>query len=87
MELFSGQYFYEYCEENIFIPLNMNNTSFYCSDFNEDEIALPYEWNSSSGGYDRFEKILLLHYPCGGLFTSVLDLSHLMIAHMNDGVF
>jgi len=30
---------------------------------------------------------VFIHYPAGGLFTTVTDLSHFMIAHMNGGVY
>ena len=93
VELISDQHFVEYCDEYIFIPLEMWNTSFYFENLNREQIAIPYMWNDTTGKHDS----ALLYYPewtipglffsDSGLFTSVLDLSHFMIAHMNGGVY
>jgi CubicO group peptidase (beta-lactamase class C family) len=93
VQLISGQHFVEYCNENIFIPLEMWNTSFYIEDLDREQIATPYIWNYNTGKFDS----ALFYYPewlipgiwspVGGLFTSVIDLSHFMIAHMNGGVY
>ena len=35
----------------------------------------------------RSQNYVFIHYPAGGLFTNVKDLSHFLIAHMNGGVY
>lgn len=87
VELLSNQPFYEYCEEYIFIPLEMKNISFHIYDFSDEQLAVPYVWDSSEGELERNVHLVYLHYPVGGVFTTVLDLSHFMIAHMNGGVY
>ena len=84
-ERISGQSFEEYCKEHIFIPLNMYNTSFRLGDLDINQAAVPYE-------YYRRQHFRLLHYgviprACGNLRTTVGDLSHFLIAHMNGGVY
>ncbi len=87
VEILSGQSFEEYCQENIFIPLEMFNTSFEKDKLNSNNFARPY--------YPLFSKIFIPmpHYdigcaaPCGGLRTTVNDLSHFLIAHMNGGLY
>lgn len=87
VEIVSGQNFEDYCKENIFSPLQMYNTSFKKDDLNQEQFARPY--------YSLFSKffIPLPHYDIGclssfgGLRTSVIDISHFFIAHMNKGVW
>ena len=50
VEEISAQPFNEYCNENIFEPLNMDNTSWFLSEINNlDQVALPYQITSGSG--------------------------------------
>lgn len=99
VEIISGELFLEYCNEHIFIPLKMYNTSFNLSSFNIEQVAIPYHWHiykyihinelsyylreyTPQGKYWRMHT-----YPVGGLYTTISDLSHFLIAHMNDGVW
>jgi len=84
-EKISNQSFNEYCKENIFIPLDMKNTSTHINDFNINDLAIPYIWR-----LNRY--ISLPNYEIGcsaaaGIRTSALDLSHFLIAHMNGGEY
>jgi CubicO group peptidase (beta-lactamase class C family) len=86
VELISGQNFNEYCKEHIFIPLEMYNTSFRLRDFDTSKIAVPYYYN-----YGKF--IPNSHYgfqvlaPAASMRTSIEELSHFLIAHMNGGLY
>ncbi len=84
VELVSNESFEQYCQQNIFKPLGMHNTSFFLKNLNISNIAVPYEY------YGKYEPLLhyaILDYPAGGLRTNVIDLSHFLIAHINDGVY
>ncbi len=85
VEILSGKSFENYCQENIFKPLNMNNTSFKFSFVNKSRTAVPYDFKS--GKYTPIIHYDLIDSPVGGLRTSVLDLSHFLIAIMNGGVY
>ena len=87
VEILSGELFYEYCENHIFNPLEMTDTSFRLTDYDTEELAVPYFWNPLTKKHERQANFVFLHYPAGGLFTTVKDLSHFMIAHMNRGVY
>jgi len=89
IELISGQKYKDYCKDHIFEPLQMYNTSFNLSDLNLDNVAIHYTINNSGliTTYDSHEHFTLLPYPGGGLRSSVSDLSHFLIAHMNNGVY
>lgn len=85
IERLTEQDFEEYCRENIFEPLHMCNTSFHYSNHKKEQLAPPYF--NFLGFNLRFP-----HYDFGvtgggGLRSSVEDLSHLLTAHMNGGVW
>lgn len=86
VELISGQNFNEYCIQNIFIPLDMTNTSFRLKDIDINKIAIPYFFNE--GNYKPNPHYgMLLVYPAASMRTSIEELSHFLIAHMNGGVY
>ena len=99
VEILSGEPFLSYCESYIFDPLKMYNTSFNLSSLNIDNVAIPYYYYS--GKYYQINELNFLYgdftppdpywrlrcYPAGGLYTTINDLSHFLIAHMNDGVY
>lgn len=89
VELISGQEFRDYCTEHIFEPLEMYNTSFRLSDLDLDNVAIHYR--SYTHGLKTIlypqDHFTLFVYPGGGLRSSVIDLSHFLIAHMNGGVY
>ncbi|MFC2125985.1 serine hydrolase domain-containing protein [Bacteroidota bacterium] len=80
VEQISGMDFRQYCQENIFTPLEMSNTSYYYQDFQSDLIATLYEDDNSM--HPHFDDRI---YASGGLRTSVSDLSIFLIAYLNGG--
>jgi len=86
VELLSGQPFEQYCQDHIFQPLQMKTTSFTSQQLPQDQIAC---------SYIRFGRIYIkvptIDYtfldPCGGLFTSIHDLSIFTRMHMNQGIY
>jgi CubicO group peptidase (beta-lactamase class C family) len=99
VEIISGESFLEYCQSNIFNPLDMYNTSFNLSTLNLDNVAIPYHYYQ--GEYYQINELSFIYgeetppqpywkircYPAGGLYTTINDLSHFLIAHMNDGIY
>lgn len=86
VERASGKKFEDYCQKNIFQPLNMYNSSFDIEKLDKNNFARPY--------FPFFLGFIpFFHYdakeiaPCGALRTTVLDLSHFLIAHMNNGIW
>lgn len=85
VEILSGQSVEEYCQEHIFHPLEMYDTSFQLSSLNVSRVAVPYAF--VQGVYYPYMHYRFLDYPAGGLRTSVIDLSHFLIAQMNNGTY
>jgi CubicO group peptidase (beta-lactamase class C family) len=99
VELISGEKFIEYCKKYIFNPLEMHDTSFNLSELDIERVAIPYHYHNDEylklnelfyllGDYtppDKYWRIL--YYPVGGLYSTISDLSHFFIAHMNGGIW
>jgi len=85
VEILSGQSFNEYCKQHIFKPLNMYNTSFKLRDLKRSNIAVPYL--NVKNGFLRLPRYTVPISGAGGLITSINDISHFLIAHMNGGVY
>jgi CubicO group peptidase (beta-lactamase class C family) len=96
VEIISGEPFLEYCDTHIFSPLDMKNTGFNFSHLDIDKVAIPYQRvmgryysiNELYGNESPPDKYWRMRfYPAGGLYTTVSDLSHFLIAHMNNGIY
>jgi CubicO group peptidase (beta-lactamase class C family) len=99
IEVISGEIFIEYCKNHIFYPLEMHNTSFNLSELDIDNVAVPYHYYKQNGEYLHINELSIdgtipsskywkiLNYPAGGLYSTVSDLSHFLIAHVNNGVY
>lgn len=73
--------FYEYCQIQIFEPLQMNSTSWRLADFDLDMLAMPYD-----DSFEPYQHYTFDDYPNGGLRTSVTDLSKFLRMIINNGV-
>lgn len=79
----SGIPFDQFCEENIFDVLCMENTGWHFSDFDSAQVARPHQY--VSGGYVPYNHYGFADYPDGQLRSNVLDLANFMIAYLNGG--
>ncbi|HUU78437.1 MAG TPA: serine hydrolase [candidate division Zixibacteria bacterium] len=85
IEVISNSTFEQYCQENIFLPLGMENTSWFLSNLDVNDIAVPYE--ESYGYLYPITHYSSPVYPCGFLRTSVLQFSYFLMAIINDGQY
>jgi len=99
VELISGESFLSYCQQHIFDPLEMDDTSYNLSTLPINHVAKPYmhlffkyyqinELPAFLG--DTFPDQPYWKMRCfaaGGLYTTINDLSHFLIAHMNHGLY
>ncbi len=70
-----------YARENIFEPLEMHNTGWFLSDFeNQEDVAIPYAFMNRPHPHYGYPT-----WPEGQLRTSVNDLARLLAMVMNDG--
>jgi CubicO group peptidase (beta-lactamase class C family) len=81
IEEVSGQSYTEYLQEHVFAPLEMTSTSYSASDYSQAQIAVPYEDFTESGRSD----LPLTSFSASAVRTNAIDLSHFLLAHMNQG--
>lgn len=83
VEVLSNTDFEEYCQHNIFIPLGMNETSWFLANLDTDSIAIPYLYVGSN--FIAQEHCGHAFYPAGFMRTSVRQQARLLIALMEGG--
>ncbi len=84
VERLSGQTFEDYCREHIFLPLGMEDTSWFLANINLANHASHYTWENNQ--YVEWPPRGTPIYPCGWLKTSALHLTPYLIAYMNGGM-
>ena len=82
VEIISETVFNTYCSQNIFIPLEMDNTSYAYADLDMEKVVKKY-WEN----YQLIQPYRQLSYPTHSLKTTMEDYSHLLIAYMNGGIY
>ncbi|MAF64838.1 MAG: serine hydrolase [Planctomycetes bacterium] len=85
VESISGIGFDRYCQERIFEPLGMNETSWRLADLDPDHVAMPYSWDGATEQFVPYGHYGYPDYPDGGLRTSTVQLARFLLAHMNGG--
>jgi len=83
VEEISGEAFEDYCQENIYIPLGMTETSWLLANLDTDSIAVPYLYSGSS--HTALEHYSSPVYPCGFVRTSILQQATFMTMLMSGG--
>lgn len=81
-ERISGESFPEYCKTNIFVPLQMEHTTWLLEDTDISRLAVPYDESDNALPHYSFAT-----YPDGALKTTPEEYAHLLIAMMNDGQY
>ena len=79
VEQISNQSFDDYCTQHIIEPLDMKNTSYHLSDYDIDNIAIPYFW--IAGKHIALPIYEIKNYAAGGLKSNICDLSHFLIEY------
>jgi CubicO group peptidase (beta-lactamase class C family) len=82
VEVVSKNDFNTYCENNIFKPLDMPNTSFRIRNLKKELTAIPYYVNFNPIGHYSVP-----YYPSTTIKSSISEFSHFIIAMMNGGVY
>jgi len=86
VQVVSGQPYEQMVQQNIFVPLDMNNSFSSRKEAIQRSAAIGYRmWFGFPFPYS--ETAPRAHLPSGQQFSSVEDLAHLLIAHLNGGAF
>lgn len=82
IETVSKSGFEEFCQQNIFQPLSMTNTSWFLKSLDSSKVAKTYTYNDTVGlqfkGHNGYPD-----YPAGQLRTSVADFAQLLTGYLN----
>ena len=82
VEVVSGLKYTEYCDTNIFGPLEMNNTGFLIEELNPEHLVTLYLEN-----YEPYFHYSVRPYPAGSRYSSIEDFSHFIAAYINEGTY
>lgn len=85
IEQITNQTYSDYCQDHIFRPLQMYNTSFYFSDYPRGRLAGLYVW--IAGLYCKQPYTQPSNLAGGGLKTTIADFSHFLIMHTSRGMY
>ena len=87
VERMSNQSMENYCQTHIFDPLKMNDTRYNPKGSDRLDTAIPYITGQGGTLIRRPHHSFIYFAPAGGMCSSVEDLSHFLIAHMNNGTY
>jgi len=82
VQVISGVPFAQYCQDSIFAPLQMNNSSWFLAGLDTMNVAMPYHWN---GSYQALGQFGYADYPAGTLRSSAPQLARFLLAHLQHG--
>ena len=84
----SGQSYETYIEEKIFTPLDMDNSYTSLEDARTGNMTRGYyPFFGYTMAYDHLMPYSRIVKPSAGLFSSAEDLTHYLIAHLNEGKY
>ncbi len=87
MEIVSGMSFPDYMEENVLIPLHMNNSSFHAKLSPEMESNRVIGYEFLQGANHSVPINFQFNSPAAGLRSTAGDMANFMIMQLNHGVF
>jgi len=87
VETITGIPFDQYCNDNIFSPLGMENTSWFLAGLNNENLATPYGYDAASNQYYPYFHWGVAFYPAGQLRSTPSDISKFIQCYMNYGVY
>ena len=82
VEEITGKDFEQYTIENLFLPLDMNKSSFRVKEKYRDDIYKGYVY--LNGKQNEFPFDFINDYPAGQMLTTINEFSNFMIMHLNE---
>ena len=83
VEAVTEQDFADYCDENIFAPLQMTDTAWHLADLDEDSIAVPYDGDGSD--WSAVEHYGYPDYPDGALRSGAEPIARFLTMFASGG--
>jgi len=83
VEELTGMPYHTYCKLNIFEPLCMENTTFFWSETDISNTAMPHRY--VNGEYQALGRYSIALYPSALIKTNVIELANFMLAYTGRG--
>jgi CubicO group peptidase (beta-lactamase class C family) len=87
IEKFAGEPYAKYIQENIFNPLEMNDTAFMPRPDMEERLSVPYIIDKKTRHHVPTRRTKADVWPAGVVYGTVLNQANWLIANLNRGVF
>jgi CubicO group peptidase (beta-lactamase class C family) len=87
VEKFSGVPYKKYIQDNIFTPLEMNDTAFEPTPAMDERISMPYTVDPKTGSQVPAVRVKASVWPAGIVYGTIYDQANWLIANLNGGVF
>ncbi len=87
VEKFSRVPYKKYIQENIFDPVEMEDTAFFPKGNMEERLAIPYVFNRKTRSQVPATRLKANVWPAGIVYGTVIDQAHWLIANLNGGVY
>jgi CubicO group peptidase (beta-lactamase class C family) len=90
IQIASGKPIWDYLQEEIFDPLEMDCTGYNYTLFDESQLAIPYyymfELDNESTGNKAYPHHNSEYYGAGGIRSNIYDLARYLMIHMHKGI-
>lgn len=87
VQKFSGVPYKKYIQDNVFTPLEMNNTAFEPTAAMDERISMPYTVDEKTGSQIPAVRVKASVWPAGIVYGTVYDQANWLILNLNNGVF
>lgn len=87
VEKLSGQPFKIYMRENVFVPLEMNDTEFNPRPDMDERLAVPYVPDEKTGELKATTRLKASVWPAGLVYGTITNQANWLIANLNGGAF
>jgi CubicO group peptidase (beta-lactamase class C family) len=87
VQKFSGVPYKKYIQDNIFTPLEMNNTAFEPTPAMDERMSMPYTVDEKTGSQLPAVRVKASVWPAGIVYGTIHDQANWLIANLNNGVF
>ncbi|MEO8574595.1 MAG: serine hydrolase domain-containing protein [Pyrinomonadaceae bacterium] len=87
VQKFSGVPYKKYIQDNIFTPLEMNNTAFEPTPAMDERMSEPYTVDEKTGSQVPTVRVKASVWPAGIVYGTIYDQSNWLILNLNNGMF
>jgi len=87
VQKFSGVPYKKYIQDNIWTPLEMNNTAFEPTAAMDERMSEPYVVDEKTGGQVPTVRVKASVWPAGIVYGTIYDQSNWLILNLNNGMF